>query len=110
MGWRFKKPLNFGGFRLNLSRRGLGFSWGFPMFRTGISADGRRYLWITIPRTGLSWIKYFGKKPKTSVQPQLPPFSPPTSTSPSGAPNPAGSAPGSSTAKQAPWWTQKNFP
>jgi hypothetical protein len=61
MGWRFKKPINFGGFRLNLSKRGIGMSWGFPMFRTGISSDGRRYIWITVPRTGLSWVKYFGK-------------------------------------------------
>src|SRR5262245_1950058 len=114
MGWRFKQPINFGGFRINLSRRGLGFSWGFPMFRTGISADGRRYIWLTLPRTGLSWIKYFGKKPQSSPQssgghgnvpsaptPVVYPHSPPAT--------PKGSAPTSAASSSTPWWKQKNL-
>ena len=128
MGWRFKKPINFGsGFRLNLSKRGIGMSWGFPMFRTGISSDGRRYIWITVPRTGLSWVKYFGKKPQPAGQIQ-------TSGSPAGLPsgggqfpNPSGAgvpapptSPHSLSASQStpsqpaqpaatPWWRQKNI-
>src|SRR5437773_6602464 len=88
MGWRIRKPINFrGGFRLNLSRHGLGFSWGFPMFRTGISADGRRYIWITIPRTGVSWIKYFGGKgQKRPAQTQV--FPPATAKAPAQTPPP----------------------
>jgi hypothetical protein len=110
MGWRFKKPINFGGFRLNLSKRGLGLSWGFPMFRTGISSDGRRYIWITVPRTGLSWIKYFGK-PSLSAQQTTPP--PPTNPYPPSVPisTPQSSSPGSTpSASSIPWWKQKNIP
>lgn len=122
MGWRFKKPINFGGgFRLNLSKRGVGMSWGFPMFRTGISSDGRRYIWITVPRTGLSWVKYFGKGtsytsglPQATSQSPLPPaptrpqvqqptvpVSPTSSTAPT---------PNSPTQQGGiPWWRQKNI-
>ncbi|HWW16750.1 MAG TPA: DUF4236 domain-containing protein [Candidatus Dormibacteraeota bacterium] len=111
MGWRFKKPINFGGFRLNLSKKGLGLSWGFPMFRTGISADGRRYIWITIPRTGLSWVKYFGK-PSVSAQQTIPPPSPTNPYPPSVPINtPQSSSPGSApSSSSTPWWKQKNIP
>ncbi len=126
MGWRFKKPINFGGFRLNLSKRGVGMSWGFPMFRTGVSSDGRRYIWITVPRTGLSWVKYFGNKtsspaslPQPGPQPKLasskgqspmqttpgvPSLSSPQANSPSQpTPNPPVQQGGT------PWWRQKNI-
>ena len=129
MGWRFKKPINIaGGFRLNLSKRGLGMSWGFPMFRTGISSDGRRYIWITIPRTGLSWVKYFGRKPQPAGQSQtssLPSSTPsgsgqlPNQVGPGtgGPPTPAPrtlppSQPSQAPAAQSaatPWWRQKNI-
>ena len=59
MGWSFRKSFNVGGFRANLSKSGLGSSWGFPGFRIGISADGRRYIRIGIPGTGLGWFGYF---------------------------------------------------
>ena len=110
MGWRFKKPINFGGFRLNLSKKGLGFSWGFPTFRTGVSADGRRYVWLTIPRTGVSWVKYFGK---TSGQPKMPsvpsppsnPLPPQPSVLTSTSPNQA-IPPSNTPSNQIPWWKQ----
>lgn len=124
MGWRFKKPINFrSGFRLNLSKRGLGVSWGFPMFRTGISSDGRRYIWITVPRTGLSWVKYFGKRansgpggPPQSTPQHHPPSVPgqsPAQNLPSNSPlaSPQATTAPSAPSQQsgAPWWRQKNI-
>src|ERR1019366_7761204 len=114
MGWRFKKPINLGGgSRLNLSKGGLGFSWGIPMFRTGISADGRRYVWLTIPRTGLSWVQHFGKPSvatQQKTQPPLPtnPYSPPAPVN-----NPASTSPAQGSSQPSnsiPWWRQKNLP
>lgn len=54
MGWRYRKALNFGPLRLNLSKRGLGASLGAGPFRIGRSATGRRYRSIRIPGTGIS--------------------------------------------------------
>ena len=58
MGAIFRKALNFGLFRLNLSKSGFGSSWGIPGIRMGISADGRKYLRISLPGTGIGWVKY----------------------------------------------------
>jgi hypothetical protein len=82
--------------RVNLSRSGLGFSWGLPMFRTGISADGRKYIWLTIPRTGLSWIKYFGKTPPSATSVTAQQSSPQL-------PSPQPSTP-SAQSTTTPWW------
>jgi hypothetical protein len=60
MAWRFRKVFSTGPFRLNLSRRGVGWSWGVPGLRYGVSADGRRYLSVGFPGLGLYWIKYLG--------------------------------------------------
>jgi hypothetical protein len=64
MGFRFRRvfPI-FGGARVNLSKRGVGASWGIPGFRFGVAADGRRYLWIGVPGSGFYYVKYFGRKP-----------------------------------------------
>lgn len=58
---RFRKVFGFGPFRSSISKSGLGFSWGLPGLRIGISPDGRKYLSIGIPGTGLYMIKYFNK-------------------------------------------------
>ena len=35
MGWRLRKSINLGfGFKINLSKSGIGYSWGFPGYRT----------------------------------------------------------------------------
>lgn len=62
MGLRFRKTFKTGPIRWNTSNRGMGMSWGFPGFRMGVSADGRRYVSISIPGTGLSYQHYFGQK------------------------------------------------
>jgi len=60
MGWRFRRSLRFGPFRLNMSKSGVGYSWGVPGVRVSTSPNGRRYLWLSIPGTGLSWSKEIG--------------------------------------------------
>ena len=77
MGWRFRKSFNMGPIRWNLSRRGVGGSWGFPGFRVGVSADGRRYISVGIPGTGLYYQRYFGGGP--ALKPGGSPITPPNS-------------------------------
>lgn len=59
MGWRFRKSFGFGPFRTNLSRKGLGSSFGFFGIRFGVTADGRKYWSFGIKGTGLYYIKYY---------------------------------------------------
>lgn len=59
MGWIYKKSYKKGPFRTTVSRRGVGTSWGLSFFRIGVTASGKRYLRITLPGTGLYWMKYF---------------------------------------------------
>jgi hypothetical protein len=54
MGWRYRRALNLGPLRLNVSKRGLGVSLGAGPLRVGRSASGRRYRSIRIPGTGVS--------------------------------------------------------
>lgn len=55
MGFRLRKSFKVGGgFRVNLSRRGVGASWGVPGFRVGIGPSGTR-AHFSIPGTGLGW-------------------------------------------------------
>ena len=53
MGWAYRKSLNVGPFRMNLSKSGIGYSLGGTGFRTGVSAKGRKYSRLTIPGTGI---------------------------------------------------------
>lgn len=42
MGWRYRKSINLGGgFRVNLSKNGIGYSWGVKGYRVTKTADGR---------------------------------------------------------------------
>src|SRR6185295_17193963 len=58
MGWRFRKVFSRGPLRLTLSRGGVGWSWGIPGLRYGVSATGQRYVSVGFPGFGLYWIKY----------------------------------------------------
>lgn len=41
MGWRFRKSIKLGGgFRVNISRSGVGYSWGIPGYRVTKKAGG----------------------------------------------------------------------
>ncbi len=55
MGFRIRKSINVGPFRINLSKTGIGYSVGGPGFRTGVGADGRKRTTLSIPGTGLSY-------------------------------------------------------
>jgi hypothetical protein len=55
MGLYFRRSVNVGPFRVNLSRGGVGWSVGGRGLRTGRSARGRRYTTISIPGTGLGY-------------------------------------------------------
>ncbi|RPH95270.1 DUF4236 domain-containing protein [candidate division KSB1 bacterium] len=106
MGWIFRRAIRFGPGRMNMSKRGVGWSWGVPGLRTGISADGRRYWSFGFPGTGLYYRKYYTNKlthGKTtgsqqgqfSTQPQSASTSP-TVTIPSAA--------------KSHWWRQRRNP
>lgn len=57
MGVRFRKSFNFGGFRVNFSKSGVGYSYGGPGFRYTVTADGRERVTVSIPGTGISWVE-----------------------------------------------------
>lgn len=57
MGLRFRKSINLGlGFRINLSKTGIGYSWGFPGYRVTKMANGRNRTTYSIPGTGISYV------------------------------------------------------
>lgn len=53
MGWNFRRSLNLGPLRLNLSKSGIGYSMGVRGIRIGKDAKGRTYSASSIPGTGL---------------------------------------------------------
>jgi hypothetical protein len=66
MGWNFRKSLALGGgFRLNLSKGGIGVSGGVRGFRVGLGPRGKR-LQISAPGTGISYRRDEGWQPPTS--------------------------------------------
>ena len=42
MGWSYRKSVNLGPFRVNISKSGIGYSLGGTGFRTGVSSGGHR--------------------------------------------------------------------
>lgn len=63
MGFRYRKSLNLGGgFRVNLSKGGVGYSWGTRGYRVTRTASGRTRTTYSIPGTGLSWVSEKGGK------------------------------------------------
>lgn len=58
MGLRFRKSINLGGgFRVNISGSGIGYSWGVKGYRHTKTADGRTRNTVSIPGTGVSWVE-----------------------------------------------------
>lgn len=63
MGFRYRKSINIGkGIRLNLSKSGVGASIGVPGFRVTKKANGGTRTTVSLPGTGLSYVKDKGKK------------------------------------------------
>lgn len=58
MGLRYRKSINLGGgFRVNLSKNGIGYSWGVKGYRITKTADGRVRRTASIPGTGISYVE-----------------------------------------------------
>jgi hypothetical protein len=99
MGWRWHKSFGRGPLRLNLSQRGVGWSFGIPGLRYGRSPSGQPFVSLGIPGTGLYWIKYL----RRSVVPPSP--QPPLSTStPPPVTTQLPASPHSKPAKVDRWW------
>ena len=57
MGFRYRKSINLGGgFRVNISKSGVGYSWGVKGYRITRTADGRTRQTASIPGTGISYV------------------------------------------------------
>ena len=61
MGLRFRKSINIGPLRINLSKSGVGFSLGVKGFRVSRSAKGKMTATASIPGTGLSYVQNLDK-------------------------------------------------
>ena len=62
MGMRFRKSKKIGGLRINLSKGGIGFSVGTKGARYTKKANGGTRSTLSIPGTGISYVKDSSKK------------------------------------------------
>jgi hypothetical protein len=61
MGLRIQRRIQIApGFRINLSKSGVGLGLGRNGLRLGIDSKGRKYFSVGLPGTGLSYRKFFG--------------------------------------------------
>ena len=68
MGLRLRKSINLGGgFRVNLSKSGIGYSWGTKGVRFTKKAAGGSRRTLSVPGTGVSWVSESGKRKKNST-------------------------------------------
>jgi hypothetical protein len=66
MGFFFRRSFGFGPFRINLSKSGLGGSFGVRGLRVGVSSKGKKYV-----RGGMGGLYYYKTLPSSDGQ--LPP-------------------------------------
>lgn len=67
MGLRYRKSINLGGgARINISKSGIGYSWGGKGFRFTKTANGRNRATVRLPGTGLFYVTESSGKKKTS--------------------------------------------
>lgn len=68
MGIRFRKSINLGGgTKLNLSKSGVGISSGIKGARKSISTSGRSRTTVSIPGTGISYVKESNRHARKSA-------------------------------------------
>lgn len=61
MGFRYRKSINLGGgFKINLSKSGIGYSWGVKGYRITKKAGGGTRRTASIPGTGISYVEETG--------------------------------------------------
>lgn len=75
MGFRFRKSVSFGPFRVNLSKSGIGYSVGTKGARITKTAKGRTRTTLSVPGTGVSYVseslkKKGNKKKMSNYQPK----------------------------------------
>lgn len=69
MGLRYRKSINFGGgFRVNLSKSGIGYSCGTKGYRITKKVRGGTRTTYSVPGTGLLWVDEGGKNKNRSGQ------------------------------------------
>ena len=61
MGLRFRKSINIGPLRINISKSGIGFSLGVKGSRVSRSAKGKNTATVSLPGTGLSYVQNLDK-------------------------------------------------
>ncbi|WP_329091722.1 MULTISPECIES: DUF4236 domain-containing protein [unclassified Streptosporangium] len=49
MGWGYRKSIKVGPFRIDLSPRGVGHSFGNRRFHVTRTPDGRKYVTVNLP-------------------------------------------------------------
>ena len=80
MGFRYRKSINLGGgFRINLSKSGVGYSWGTKGFRVTRTASGKTRKTYSIPGTGISYVDEEGSNSNRSRR-QRNSYTPPSSS------------------------------
>jgi Protein of unknown function (DUF4236)/DnaJ domain len=65
VGWYFRKSVGFGPFRLNLSKSGIGYSFGVRGARIGTGPHGN---YVRLGRDGVYYQKYAGGGSRTSKE------------------------------------------
>jgi hypothetical protein len=108
MGWRFRKTFGRGPFRTTISRRGVGWSFGVPGLRYGVSPGGRRYVSAGILGTGLYWIKYLDGAGPGATRSSGPGPPAPIATG-GGTPGSSGYSTPPAQPPSTPWWKQKGL-
>ncbi len=61
MGWHYRKSIKVGPFRINLSRHGVGSSFGNRRFHVSATPAGRRHVTVRLPG-GFHVGKTFGSR------------------------------------------------
>ena len=61
MGFRFRKSIGAGPFRVNFSKSGIGYSFGVKGARITKKSNGSTMTTIGVPGTGISYVKEYSK-------------------------------------------------
>lgn len=71
MGFRYRKSINLGkGFRVNISKSGIGYSYGVKGARITKTANGHTRQTLSIPGTGISYVSESGRQNPANNSPK----------------------------------------